>query len=153
MYTIMIMIICYWVGNVQNTSSSPFLPPRTSTPTNPTIADTTQQPDVQPSSSPPYLPPRESTPTSADTTQQVVSSVNRELQRRAALDLLTVAPVISESPKSKEVCPKDVCKLKKQGRQWIQCDLCKQWFHCSCVGLTKKKADRLMEWKCALCSN
>ena len=54
---------------------------------------------------------------------------------------------------SKEICPKQICKLKRGGRYWIICDLCSQWFHCSCVKITMAEADQFDSWNCYICTS
>eukprot|EP00940_MAST-03C_sp_MAST-3C-sp2_P000053 g53.t1 len=34
---------------------------------------------------------------------------------------------------------------------WIQCDTCKRWHHCACVGLTAEAADAIDRWSCPRC--
>eukprot|EP00939_MAST-03C_sp_MAST-3C-sp1_P000482 g482.t1 len=34
---------------------------------------------------------------------------------------------------------------------WIACDSCARWFHFDCVGLTRKKAEKLTKWRCSYC--
>ena len=34
---------------------------------------------------------------------------------------------------------------------WVQCDLCQEWFHCSCVGLTKEYAEKIDKYNCRKC--
>lgn len=34
---------------------------------------------------------------------------------------------------------------------WVQCDLCQEWFHCSCVGLTKEYAEKIDKYNCTKC--
>jgi hypothetical protein len=81
--------------------------------------------------------------------QQLDAQQQQRQQRQTALQLLSVQVVSSDI--SKEICPKDVCKLKKKGRNFVQCNTCEQWYHCSCVGLTKRKAEELQEFKCKEC--
>ena len=52
-----------------------------------------------------------------------------------------------------DICPKDICKMKRKGQNWIECERCSQWYHCSCVGLTKAKADKLSQWHCNNCTS
>ena len=58
-------------------------------------------------------------------------------------------------PTLKERCPKPLCGYKREraGTPWVVCSMCEQWFHCRCVGLTKKMAEDLPEWFCKDCSN
>jgi hypothetical protein len=99
--------------------------------------------------------------------QQLDAQQQQRQQRQTALQLLSVQVVSSGTcilmyvshyilfiillDISKEICPKDVCKLKKKGRNFVQCNTCEQWYHCSCVGLTKRKAEELQEFKCKEC--
>ena len=34
---------------------------------------------------------------------------------------------------------------------WVQCDLCQEWFHCTCVGLTKEYAEKIDKYNCKKC--
>lgn len=34
---------------------------------------------------------------------------------------------------------------------WVQCDLCQEWFHCTCVGLTKESAEKIEKFNCRRC--
>ena len=34
---------------------------------------------------------------------------------------------------------------------WVQCDLCQEWFHCTCVGLTKEYAEKIDRYNCKKC--
>lgn len=36
---------------------------------------------------------------------------------------------------------------------WVQCDLCQEWFHCSCVGLTKEYAEKIDRYNCRKCTD
>ncbi len=64
-----------------------------------------------------------------------------------------IKPVIMEERGTKDCCPKEVCNYKREreGTPWVQCTACSQWYHCRCVGLTAKKADKLPEWFCTHC--
>ena len=54
-------------------------------------------------------------------------------------------------PGSKEKCPENVCKMKREreGTWWIQCTGCDQWFHQRCAGVTKKAAKK--DYYCPIC--
>jgi hypothetical protein len=34
---------------------------------------------------------------------------------------------------------------------WVQCDICQEWFHCNCVGLTKEYAEKIDKYNCRKC--
>ncbi len=36
---------------------------------------------------------------------------------------------------------------------WVQCDTCQGWFHCLCVGLTKKVAEKIESYCCIGCKS
>ena len=52
---------------------------------------------------------------------------------------------------NKDICPQSVCKLKRKGFNWINCNTCEQWYHMTCVGMTAKKAKALPTWECKKC--
>ncbi len=33
----------------------------------------------------------------------------------------------------------------------LLCDTCQEWYHCDCIGVTKKEAATLQGWKCGYC--
>ncbi len=36
---------------------------------------------------------------------------------------------------------------------WVQCTLCKQWYHCTCVGISVVEAENLFKWLCKDCTH
>ena len=62
--------------------------------------------------------------------------------------------VLKPVPVDKEKCPSSVCGYKREraGTPWVICTNCEQWYHCRCVGLTKKRAEELPEWCCKNCT-
>lgn len=59
----------------------------------------------------------------------------------------------TRSTASCDIYPKDICKIKRKGQNWIACKTCGQWFHCSCVGLTMAKVAELPHWNCNNCTS
>ncbi|KAI8825675.1 uncharacterized protein EV422DRAFT_513808 [Fimicolochytrium jonesii] len=45
-----------------------------------------------------------------------------------------------------------ICRQPDSGKFMIQCDNCSEWFHGSCVGLTKKAGEKLTTYTCPPCS-
>lgn len=35
---------------------------------------------------------------------------------------------------------------------WVQCDHCQEWFHCTCVDLTKEYAEKIDKYNCKKCA-
>lgn len=52
-----------------------------------------------------------------------------------------------ESECSAEKCRQPVA----EEISWVQCDSCQGWFHCLCVGLTKKVAEKIESYCCISC--
>ncbi len=52
-----------------------------------------------------------------------------------------------ESECSAEKCRQPVA----EEISWVQCDTCQGWFHCLCVGLTKKVAEKIESYCCISC--
>lgn len=46
-----------------------------------------------------------------------------------------------------------VCDGRVDAADWVQCDKCAKWFHCTCVDLTKRKgkAKKVKKWYCPRC--
>jgi hypothetical protein len=44
-----------------------------------------------------------------------------------------------------------LCKRVDDGTPMVFCSGCGIWFHCDCVGLSKRQADRLENWTCSSC--
>ncbi len=42
-------------------------------------------------------------------------------------------------------------KGRKDVGAMICCEWCNQWYHYSCVNLTKRKANKIEEYRCAKC--
>ena len=42
-------------------------------------------------------------------------------------------------------------KSTANGLAMVCCNTCNQWCHCICMGLTKRKADKLPPWTCPMC--
>ena len=45
-----------------------------------------------------------------------------------------------------------VCRKGDDGSLMIQCDECLEWYHGSCVGIDEKKARRIDQYSCSVCS-
>lgn len=41
--------------------------------------------------------------------------------------------------------------IKCLSNKLVQCDFCRMWFHCSCVGITKREANEAEFWACTKC--
>ena len=56
---------------------------------------------------------------------------------------------------NKEVCPPMTCQLADKVKDilWIECEVCFQWYHAACVGLSKQAIEKMDSWNCALCQS
>ena len=46
-----------------------------------------------------------------------------------------------------------ICQRPDDGRPIVQCDTCKDWFHCNCMKLTRRKAMALPSFTCPNCQS
>lgn len=44
-----------------------------------------------------------------------------------------------------------ICRKPDDGRLMVECSQCGEWFHCSCVNLSKTEAEELEEYLCPFC--
>lgn len=58
----------------------------------------------------------------------------------------------NEKEEEEAECSASQCKKPiADAISWVQCDLCQEWFHCSCVGLTKEYAEKIDKYNCTKC--
>ena len=44
-----------------------------------------------------------------------------------------------------------ICRGDSGGIDWVVCDCCNVWYHCTCVGMTKNVADVVPFYTCPPC--
>ena len=81
--------------------------------------------------------------------KQTRSHLYECLQRQVLTQFLKMSPrPMRKLQKKKLVC---YCKMpEKYYKMTIACDLCKRWYHCSCVKVDTNEIPRF--WKCRICN-
>jgi len=44
-----------------------------------------------------------------------------------------------------------VCRRPDDGSPMVQCDVCKEWFHCRCINITREQAEQMGHYHCPTC--
>jgi len=102
--------------------------------------------------------------TTAETEKSKIKSVKKKQkkQRRKAQLIKQVKEQVSSEDEDDQCAAVDrngrpSCKHPDRNSSgdkdipWICCDECGLWFHCACVGLTKKQADNINSYMCETC--
>jgi len=104
------------------------------------------------------------TMTNAETEKSKIKSVKKKQkkQRKKAQLIKQVKEQVSSEDEDDQCAAVDQngrpsCKHPDRNSSgekdipWICCDECGLWFHCACVGLTKKQADNINSYMCETC--
>ncbi|KAI9015137.1 transcription factor S-II, central domain-containing protein [Gaertneriomyces semiglobifer] len=110
----------------------------------------TETPLLQADNSSELITPSDAGPTSTRVTR------GRTINYKALLDGPSISrrlvPTRKSSRNDKGERVYCVCRQPDTGKWMIQCDNCSEWYHGSCVGLTKKAGQKLSQYHCPACA-